>query len=89
MKGWRQLQEIQSEERRAKGRMRILWARASAELRKVASGSATQGLWLRNRKVRSQVSGADRSQLPRRKTVRELGEEKDGEEEPATKRRRE
>ena len=33
----------------------------SAELRKVASGSATQGHWLRNRKVGSQVSGLDQS----------------------------
>ena len=40
-------------ERRAKGRVRLLKARGSAELREVASGSAMQGLWLRNGKVRS------------------------------------
>ena len=43
-------------ERRAEGRMRLLRARGSAELREVASGSATQGLWLRNGKVRSQAA---------------------------------
>ena len=46
-------------ERRAKGRVRLHRARGSAELSEVASGSATQSLWLRNRKVRSQVSGID------------------------------
>ena len=39
-------------------------ARGSAELRKVASDSATQGLWLRNGKVRFQVSGIDRRRFP-------------------------
>ena len=34
----------------AEKQIRLLRARASAELREVASGSATQGLWLRNRK---------------------------------------
>ena len=56
-------------ERRAKGRVRLHRARGSAELSEVASGSATQGLWLRNRKVRSQVSGIDRNRFPGRKTV--------------------
>ena len=59
-------------ERRAEGRVRLLRARGSAELREVASGSATQGLWLRNGKVGSQVSGVDRSRFPLRKTVREI-----------------
>ena len=40
--------------------MKPLRARGSAELEQVASGSATQGLWLRNGKVGSQVSGIDR-----------------------------
>ena len=31
--------------------MRLLRARGSSELEKVVSGSATQGLWLRNKKV--------------------------------------
>ena len=57
-------------ERRAKGRVRLHRARGSAQLRKAASGSATQGLWLRNRKVGSQVSGIDRSRFPGRGTVR-------------------
>ena len=33
--------------------MRLLRARGSAELGQIASGSATQGLWLRNRKMGS------------------------------------
>ena len=53
-----------------KGRVRLLRARGSAELSEVASGSATQDLWLRNGKVRSQVSGIDRNRFPRRRTVR-------------------
>ena len=57
---------------RAKGRVRLLRARGSEELREVASGSATQGLWLRNGKVRSQVSGIDRSRFPGRRTVRKV-----------------
>ena len=59
-------------ERRAKGQVRLLRARGSAELSEVASGSATQGLWLRNGKVRSQVSGIDRSRFPGRRTVGEV-----------------
>ena len=46
-------------ERRAEGRMRVIRARGLAELRKIASGSATQGLWLRNGNVRSQVVGEE------------------------------
>ena len=56
---------------------------------KVASGSATQGLWLRNREVGSQVSGIDRSRFPGRRTVGKLGDREDEKEEPATERRRE
>ena len=52
--------------------MRLLRACDSAELRKVASGSAMQGLWLRNGKVRSQVSSLDQSQFPGRRIVREI-----------------
>ena len=59
-------------ERRAKGRVRLLRARGLAELREVATGSATQSLWLRNGKVGSQVSGIDRSRLPGRRTVGEV-----------------
>ena len=59
-------------ERRADGRVRLHRARGSAELRKVASGSATHGLWLRNGKVRSQVGGIDRSRFPGRRTVRKV-----------------
>ena len=66
--------------------MRLFRERGSAEFREVASGSATQGLWLRNGKVRSQVSGIDRSRFPGRRTVREIRVE-DEEEEPAIERR--
>ena len=59
-------------EKRAKGRLRLHRARGSAELREVASGSATQGLWLRNRKVGSLVSGIDRSQFSGRRIVGEI-----------------
>ena len=59
-------------ERRAKRRVRLHRARGSAELREVASGSATQGLWLKNGKVGSPVSGIDRSRFPGRRTVGEV-----------------
>ena len=59
-------------ERRAKGQVRLLRAHGLAELRKVVSGSAMQGLWLRDRKVGSQVGGKDRSRLPGRGTFREV-----------------
>ena len=59
--------------RRAEGRVRLHKARGSAELREVASGSATQGLWPRNRKVGPQVSSIDRSQFRGRRTVMEIG----------------
>ena len=48
----------------AGGQVRLLKARGLAELGKVVSGSAAQGLWLRERKVGSQVIGDDRSRLP-------------------------
>ena len=73
-------------ERRAEGQVRLHRARGLAKLRKVASGSATQCLWLRHRKVGSQVIDEDRSQFPGRRAVGKLGEE---EEEPATEQRRE
>ena len=44
----------------AERRMRLLKARGSAELKKVAFNSATQGVWLENRKVGFQVVGKDR-----------------------------
>ena len=59
-------------ERRAEERVRLLKARGSAELRKVASGSVTQGLWPRNGTVRPQVRGKDRSRFLGRRTVREI-----------------
>ena len=59
-------------ERRAKERVRLHRARGSAELGEVASGSATQSLWLKNGKVRSQVSGIDRSRFAGRRTARKV-----------------
>ena len=69
--------------------MRLHRVRGSAELRKVASGSATQSLWLRNGKVRCQVSGIDRSQFSEEEQLRKLREKGDEEDEPAIKQRRE
>ena len=65
--------------------MRLHRVRGSAELREVASGSATQSLWLRNGKVESQVSGVDRSRFLGEEQLGKLGEE----DEPAIERRRE
>ena len=45
---------------------------SSAELSEVSSGSAAQGLSLRNGKVRPQVSGINRSRFPGRRTVRKV-----------------
>ena len=47
------------------------------ELREVASGSATEGLWLRNGKVESQVSGVDRSRFLGKEQLGKLREEED------------
>ena len=63
-------------ERRSEGRARLHRVRGSAELREVASGSATQSLWLRNGKVGSQVSGIDRSRFPGKRTVGEVRRER-------------
>ena len=52
--------------------MRLIRARGSTKLREVAPGSATQGLWLRNGKVGSQISGMDRSRFLGRRTVWEI-----------------
>ena len=55
--------------------MRLLRACGPAELREVASGSATQSHWLRNGKVGSQVGGVDRPRLAGRRTVGEVKRE--------------
>ena len=52
--------------------MRLLWARGSAELGDLASGSASLGLWLGDRKVGSQLVGKDGSRLPERGIVGEV-----------------
>ena len=57
------------EKGKAKGRVRLLRACGSAELGKMVSGSATQSLWLGDRKVGSQVIGKHPSRLPARGTV--------------------
>ena len=64
-------------EGRAEKRVRLHRARVSAEHRKVASGSATQSLWLRNGKVGSQVSGIDRADSLEEEQLGKLGEEED------------
>ena len=46
-------------EKGTKGRVRLLQARSLAELGKVASGFPTQGLWLRDRIVGSQIISKD------------------------------
>ena len=56
----------------AKEQVRLLRACGSAELGKVASDYAMQGLCLENRKVRYQVIGKDQSRLPGRGTVEEV-----------------
>ena len=62
-------EKFSGREGRAKGRVRLFSARGPTELGEVASGSATQGLWLGDRKVGSQVVGEDRTRLPGRGTV--------------------
>ena len=57
---------------RAKGRVRLFRARGSEEPSEVASGSDTQGLWLRNGKMGSQVSGIDRSRFPGRRRIKKV-----------------
>ena len=52
------------EKGKAKKGMRFLKARSPSVFRQVASGSATQGLWLGNGKEGSQAVGEDRCQLP-------------------------
>ena len=56
--------------RRAERQMRLLRVRGLAELSQVTSCSPTQGIWLGDRNVGSQVVGKDQSQL-----LGKLGEE--------------
>ena len=56
----------------AERRMGLLGARVSAELGQVTSGSATQGLWLGSKKVRSQVISENQSRLLGRRTIGEF-----------------
>ena len=49
--------------------MKLLRARCSAKLEQVASGSATQGNWPGNRKVRSQIVSEDHRRFPWRRIV--------------------
>ena len=64
--------KLAQEKGEKKGQVRLLRARGSAELRKIAFGSATQDLWLRNAKVGSQVICEDPSRLSGRGTVGEV-----------------
>ena len=56
---------------RAEARVRLHRANGSVELRKVASGFAMHGLWLRNGKVGLQVSDIDWSRLSGRRSIGE------------------
>ena len=51
--------KFSEKEGRAKRGIRLFRAHGLFELGKIASGFATQGLWLGNRKVRSPVVGVD------------------------------
>ena len=62
--------------------MRLFRAHGSVELGQVASGSATQGLWLGNRKVGSQVIGKDEADSLEEERLGNLGGKKDEEEKP-------
>ena len=57
-----------------------------AKLREIASGSATQGLWLGNRKVGSRLISEHRIRLPGKGIV---GEARRGGKVPATERKKE
>ena len=74
-------------EGRAEGQAKLLRARGLAELGKVASGSTTQSLWLRDQKVRSQVIGKTEANFLAKEQLGKLGEEENKEEEPVTERR--
>ena len=66
--------KFSGKEGRAEGKVRILRACGSADLGKVATGSATPDLRLRDRKVGSQVIDKDRSRFPGRGTVGKVRE---------------
>ena len=81
--------KIPRERKESKTQVRLHRARGSAELSEVASGSATQGAWLRNGKVGSQVSGKTEADSLGEEQLGKLEEEEDEEGEPAIERRRE
>ena len=56
--------------------MRFFRAQGSLKLRQVASGSATQNLWLRDRKVRSQVVVINLCRFPEEKHLEKGGKKK-------------
>ena len=55
--------------------MKLFTTRDSVELEKIASGFATQGLWLEDRRVGSQVVGEDRRRLSASRTVGKVRKE--------------
>ena len=65
-------EKLSGGERGAERQMRLLKARGLKKLVEVISGSATQGLWLENRKVGFQVVGNDRNRLPEKGTVGQI-----------------
>ena len=71
-KGWTYSQEIPRERKESKRTSETPQGTWLGGAQEVASGSATQGLWLRNGKVGSQVSDIDRSRFPGRRTAGEV-----------------
>ena len=86
-RGLWQCGKFSAKEGGAKKLMKLLRACGSAEFGKEASGSATHGLWLGNRKVRFQVVGEDRGRLPEKMNIWGSLEKENEDEETATERR--
>ena len=80
-------EKFRGKEGGARREIRFLRVRGSAELEQVVSNSATQGLWLRNKKIGSQVVGEDQSRLLAKKQLGELENKEDEKEEPARERK--
>ena len=66
--------------------MRPFRARSLWELEQVVFGSATQGVWQGDRKVRSLVVSEDRRQLPGKKLLGRLEKEENEGEAPTERR---
>ena len=58
----------------AERQMRFSRALGATKLGKIASGSATQSFWIRDKEMGSQVVGEDRSRLARKETIGKVAE---------------